>query len=106
MYQASRLISDPFNKLIYLIEGICDVGEEQDTEIYDDVSMAIQKPAICIEVNHNKIKEFYYFRSVGWQSTILIRVHFINDRWETAHCEKNPSNERLSEILKKGKQLL
>jgi hypothetical protein len=48
----------------------------------------------------------YYYRSVGWQRTMLIKVHFQNNRFEIAQCIRNPSNDMISVIMKSGKQLL
>lgn len=102
----SRIVTDPFNNRIYLISGICDSINGNLSEIYDHASMVIEKPAICIELKQNNTKEIYYYRSIDWHHTMLITVQYKNDRWETSHCEKNPTNEKLSGILKNGRQLL
>jgi hypothetical protein len=101
-----RSIMDPFNNKIYLLDGVCATSADQNPEIYDDASVVIRKPAMLVEVKANDLKEMYYFRSIGWHNTMLIMVRFNNERWETFNCEKNPSNETLSGILKKGRQLI
>jgi hypothetical protein len=106
MPNESRIVTDPFNNRIYLISGICDSINGNSSEIYEEVSRVIEKPAICVEVKQNKTNELYYYRSIDWHHTILITVHYHNERWETSNCEKNPSNEKLSGILKKGRQLI
>jgi hypothetical protein len=97
-------IIDPLGRTIHLLEGIR--VEEDDPDIYDDVATVIQKPALLIEVDENNEIEFYYFRSVGWYNTLLIMVHFQNNQWEAYSRIKNPLNEVLNNLLKKGKQLI
>jgi len=101
-------VIDPLGKRIYLVPEICAPGSELngEEEIYDDIATVINKPALLIEVTENKETEFYYFRSVGWENTLLINVHFHNMRWEAYGCKKNPDSTELSILLKKGKQLL
>ena len=101
-------ITDPLGKKIYLVPEICTIENElhEEEEIYDDVSIVIKKPALIIEVNENDETKFYYFRSVGWEHTLLINVHYHNSRWEAYKCKKNPDSQELSILLKKGKQLL
>ena len=100
-------ILDPLGKKIYLDPEICaNQNEMHEEEVYDDIATVIKKPALLIEVNGNKGTEFYYFRSVGWENTLLINVHFHNKRWEAYECRKNPDSNELSILLKKGKQLL
>ena len=102
------LVTDPFGKKIYLLPEICATGNElnEGENIYDEVAAVINRPALLIEVKENNESEFYYFRSVGWEHTLLINVHFRNQRWEAFECKKNPDSRELSVLLKKGKQLL
>ncbi|MGZ8543872.1 MAG: hypothetical protein ACXWV0_01185 [Flavisolibacter sp.] len=106
MTNGARTVTDPFNNKIFLVEGICRESPDKLSEIYDDASVVIQKPAMMLEVIREELKEFYYFRSIGWQSTLLIGVHLQNEQWVTFSCEKNPSNEKLSDLLKRGRQLV
>jgi hypothetical protein len=96
---------DPFGKTIFLLHGIGLDGNEEH-EIFDNAATVIQKPAILIEAKENDTAELYYFRSIGWHNTMLIKVKFNNNRWEAYNCTKNPSSEELSALLKKGKQLI
>ncbi len=106
MTNGARTITDPFNNSVNLLEGICNVGPETHADIYDDAAMVIRKPAIMVELKNEERKELYYFRSVGWHKTLLIGVHLENEQWVTFSCEKNPSNDLLSELLRKGRQLV
>lgn len=96
---------DPLGKTIYLLNGFF-FAENEENGIYDDATVVIKKPAILIEADEVDGKEFYYFRSIGWNKTLLLAVRWNNERWEAYKCIKNPSSEMLSEILKKGKQII
>lgn len=95
---------DPLGKTIYLLPGILFTENEAD-EIYDDAATVIKKPALVIEVNENSKTQYYYFRSIGWNKTLLLVAHWNNERWEAYNCIKNPTSDMLSAILKKGKQI-
>lgn len=95
---------DPLGKTIYLLSEIFFI-ESEANEIYDDATTVIKKPAFIIEIKENNDTQFYYFRSVGWNNTLLIKVRLDNNRWEAYDWIKNPSSEILLFVLKKGKQI-
>lgn len=99
------IAKDPFGKLIHLSPGMI-LSENDPDEVYDDAATVIKKPAIVIEVKENNETQLYYFRSVGWNSTLLITAKLNNGRWEAYDYLKNPTSKILSAILKKGNQLL
>jgi hypothetical protein len=104
-FMANEVIAlDPFGKTIHLLHGVS-FDENENEEVYDDVVTVIEKPALVIEVKENEETQFYYFRSVGWSNTLLIKVHRINNRWEAYDFVKNASSQFLSSLLKKGKQI-
>lgn len=96
---------DPFGKTIHLLPVVW-FSENETAEIFDDATTVIEKPALVIEVTENNQTELYYFRSVGWNNTLLITVRHTNNRWEAYNFLKNPSSQFLSTILKKGRQIL
>ena len=96
---------DPLGKTIVLSPEACAI-EDNGYEIYDDATAVIQKPALLVEVNEANATVFYYYRSVGWNSNLLISVGWNNNRWEVMTCQRNPSSEVLSGVLKKGKQII
>ena len=99
--------TDPLGNTIFLLEGICAEQDQTDEmEIYDNAATVIQKPALMVKVEVDHTIEHHYFRSIGWHSTMLIIASFKNGRWESSECIINPSNEELSALLKKGKQML
>ena len=107
MTNEENAVIDPLGNTIFLLQDVClNQHADQDSLIYDDAATAIRKPALFIEVKENEKTELFYFRSVGWNHTILIKARFNNNRWEIDKCTINPSTEQLSEILQKGKQLL
>lgn len=99
-------VVDPLGNTVFLLDAICTNEKNRDNEIYDDAATVVQRPAMMIEVNEQDSKELYYYRSIGWHHTLLIVSRFVNHRWEAFHCIQNPTNRELSEILKRGRQLL
>lgn len=98
---------DPFGKTIFFLHGIrIGINDKEEHEIFDNAATVIQKPAILVEVKENDKTEFFYFRSIGWHNTMLIKARFNNNRWEAYNCIKNPASEELSALLKRGKQLI
>lgn len=95
---------DPLGRIIYLLPDIFFI-QNPENDIYDDATTVIKKPAMIIEINEKNQTEFYYFRSVGWNKTFLIIVRSNNNRWEAYNRINNPSEELISTILKKGKQI-
>ena len=99
------IATDPFGKMVHILPGFF-FAENESQEIYDDAATVINKPAIIVEVTENEETKFYYFRSVGWNNTLLLTTRLNNGRWEAYDFLQNPSNEMLLSVLKKGKQLL
>ena len=98
-------VTDPLGKTIFLLPAIFFAKNEAE-EIYDDATAVIERPAMLVEVKESTTTQFYYFRSVGWKKTLLIVASWNINRWEAHDCIKNPSSTFLSELLKKGKQLI
>lgn len=99
-------VSDPVGHTVFLLHGHGLAPQEQNgTEIYDDIIAVIERPAILIQVSAEE-DELYYYRSIGWHHTMLLIVRQHDGRWEAVECVHNPPAERLSELMKKGKQLI
>lgn len=96
---------DPFGKTIHLLPAVS-IIENEAAEIFDDAATVIEKPALVIEVTENNETQLYYFRSVGWNNTLLITVRHTNNRWEAYNFIKNASSQFLLSVLKKGRQIL
>ena len=109
MADDGRIVNDPLGNTIHLLQEIimaCEHQDESDNEIYDDAETVIRKPAMLFEVKDEGRSYLFYFRSVGWERTMLIKVHFQNNRLEIAQCIRDPSNDMISVIIKSGRQLL
>jgi hypothetical protein len=98
-------VVDPLGNTIYLLEDLCVENEEPDPEIYDTAITVIKKPAMVIETKNDHSIQHYYFRSVGWQNTILISVLLKSGKWLSDKCWRNPTYQELSDLLKTGKQI-
>jgi len=104
MAYESRTVTDPLGNPVLLPGDLFKLTPKAG--IYDDASAVITKPALVIEINNGNEIEMYYFRSIGWDHTMLITVRQKNDRWEASSLERDPPNEILADIMKKGRQLL
>ena len=98
-------VRDPLGKEILILSSII-LDRNEEEGIYDDAATVIKRPAILIEIEEHNTTEFFYFRSIGWNNTMLIRVRFFNNRWEAYQSIKNPSSEELTSLLKRGKQII
>lgn len=100
-------IEDPLGRKIYLTKEFTCL-EHTDNEVhflYDDLYSVIQKPALLIETFNIPV-ELLYYRSIGWQFSVLIYVKLITINWEAYKCICNPSDKDIVELLKNGKQLI
>ena len=99
------IVIDPLGQYVHLLPGI-PFSENEEQEIYDGAATVITKPAILIEIRQKERTEFYYFRSVGWNKTLLLITRFKDDHWEAYKCVKNPPSEMLSYLLQTGRQII
>ena len=107
MTEEVTYINDPLGRKICIAKNLCSLeNEEIDTlDLFDDLFSVITKPAILIEASGTP-KEFCYFRSIGWNLSVLIKVKFIDHCWEAYSCIINPSDEVIVSLLKNGKQII
>ena len=100
-------IEDPLGHMISLTKEIChkDIEGINALDLYDDLSSVIKNPAFLIEKNSG-LKKMYYFRPIGWQLSILIKVNYTKEGWEAYQCILNPSDAYIVELLQKGKQII
>ncbi|HEY0065883.1 MAG TPA: hypothetical protein VGB46_00925 [Flavisolibacter sp.] len=101
------IITDPLGNKIKFLDNLCAIEQfMQEGEVYDDLSTVITRPAILIELSDTIPLELYYYRSIGWNHTLLIGVRKSGSEWEAFQCQRNPEFAVLSGLLKKGKQLI
>jgi hypothetical protein len=101
------ILTDPLGNKIKFLDSLCAIEQfVQAGEVYDDLSTVITRPAILIELSDSIPLELYYYRSVGWNHTLLIGVRRSGSEWEAFQCQRNPEFAILSGLLKNGKQLI
>ena len=100
-------INDPLGRKICFPKKLCalEIKEIDMLDLYDDIYTVVAKPAILIETLNFPV-EYFYFRSLGWHFSVLIKVKYIHHCWEAYTCIINPSDTDIVEILKRGKQLI
>jgi hypothetical protein len=101
-----RIETDPFGHQIIVESLDLSASSVAFPEPHTAISDAIRKPALLIEINGSSQPKLYFFRSVNWNHTLLIGAHLKGDEWKTFTYVQDPSNAELSELLKKGKQLI
>ena len=107
MVDEERIIEDPLGNRIRFLNASCETNDpESEGEIYDDTVRVIQNPAILIEYGNGAQMEMYYYRSIGWNDTLLIKTRRVNGEWEVYYCERNPESTVVHELLRTGKQLM
>jgi predicted 2-oxoglutarate/Fe(II)-dependent dioxygenase YbiX len=106
MANEDKVVTDPRGNHVLFTDRLCQLKDfEKDPESYDEFTMVIEKPAVMIEVTA-PTATLYYYRSVGWNNFVLIAARRSNEQWEAIECSKNPSPALLSELLKKGTQVI
>lgn len=68
-----------------------------------DLEAAITHPAMIIGLEAESVR--YYYRSIDWNLTLLVRVALEEEVWVTVSGQWNPASQELTELIKKGKQL-
>jgi hypothetical protein len=100
-------IDDPLGRKICMAGNLCSLANKEinSLDLYDDLSSVIKNPALLIQTSDIP-PDFFYFRSIGWNLSVLIRVKFLNHFWQAYKCTINPSDADIVELLKNGKQLI
>ncbi len=105
MAYVSRIETDPLGHRISLEAIHLPSGNPAYSNPDEVISQVIRKPAMLIKVSGHA-EELYFFRSVSWSHTLLIGAACRGEYWAAFSCVQNPSSAELSELLKKGKQLI
>lgn len=100
MEKETTLIVDPRGRVIHLPSTLClDLAVKGPSAYLDAPQTTIQEPACMIELSD---QELFYFRSVDWNLTLLIRVVFREGIWVATACMENPEPGFIQEQLKEG----
>lgn len=99
-------IEDPVGNRISLAKKLCCIGDEEmgENDLYDDLYSVIKKPALLIQTDVPS--ELNYYRSIGWQFSVLIKAKWNINNWEAYQCIINPSDNDIVALMKTGKQII
>lgn len=99
----TETVIDPLGNEVLLPKHLFDLNALQVEllDVYDKPSKVIEAPAMMMQVS-GTTEENYYFRSVGWASSLLIGAKKIEGRWIAYSVLKNPSTQNLRDIYKAG----
>lgn len=98
------IVTDPRGNKIRLQKGLCVFKDfPLGKDAYDDLASVIEKPIIMIQMKDEKT---YYYRSVGWNITLLVTAVKKNNEWLAETCLLNPDPKMLSALLKEGNQII
>ncbi len=103
----TETVIDPLGNEVLLPQSLSDLtslGIDMQ-EIFDKPSKVIEAPAMMMQVSGATFDENYYFRSVGWENSLLIGTKKIAGKWTVYTILKNPSSQQLREIYKTGNNI-
>ena len=107
MANEEQIITDPLGNQVRINSFLCETGlHPTQYETFDDAFDVIRKPIMLIELTDSPVNQLCYYRSIGWGTTLLILVKKMDDEWEAFRCIKNPSPATVSDLLKRGRQLI
>ena len=97
------MIIDPLGNEVLLPHSLNDLNRLglDILEVFDKPSKVIEAPAVMMQVS-GLFDENYYFRSVGWENSLLIGTKKIAGKWTVHTILRNPSSQQLREIYKAG----
>jgi len=84
---------------------------ENNPAIYDGPERVIQHPALLLtscnepQASLTETCENHYFRSIGWENTVLISARKQEGRWTAYRCLSNPSFKLLAQLFRLTKRL-
>lgn len=100
-------LRDPFGNKVILDEALCGLEANRmlTEDLYDAVTDVITRPTMMFKTTDKLIRQFY-FRAIGWHTSLIIGVTKRNDEYEAYECIKNPSFEMFGTLLKHGERLI
>jgi hypothetical protein len=103
MEKGQFMVTDPFGFRIHILDESCFPKEvTSDPEIYNGFHTVIERPAFIIVLPDNSPAERYYYRSIGWTKTVLIRVQK-KQEWEANQCIFDPSDTMIKKLAAQGR---
>ena len=97
-------VKDPFGYNIIVMDASCFPEEvTKNPDIYNGIHTVIERPAFIIVVTENEIQERYYYRSIGWTKSVLIRAQLNGPTWEANDCIFDPADSFIKKLAVKGR---
>jgi hypothetical protein len=83
-----KVVKDPYGNEIVIQNEIADFTQQINCmyDTLDNLSTAIEKPAIMIKVNGTSV-QLYYMRAIGWNKILLVCGQKNHDHFEVTNCE-------------------
>jgi hypothetical protein len=104
MKKGQSMVTDPFGFRVIILDESCFTNEvTSDPEIYNGFQTVIERPAFIIVLPDNSPAERYYYRSIGWTKTVLIRVQKKDENWEANECVFDPSDALIKQLAAQGR---
>lgn len=103
--KTERAIQDPLGNNVLVDDTICNLQHYNLEEIYDDVIAVIEKPALVFRIENGTIEHFYY-RSIGWNKTLMVIAQKIQQYFHAKECIVDPTKTFMASIFEKGEQLI
>jgi hypothetical protein len=102
-----KTVKDPFGNEVYIRQEILLLTAQMKsgTEIFDDITKVIEKPAMMFKLSGSKTL-LYYLRAVGWNRMMMIGAQKKYDHFELTTFEMDPSAKMLSDLYHGADQLI
>jgi hypothetical protein len=91
---------DPLGNTIWIGRNFCASHESIPLTDFDKAFAIIENPAFIIEQENAGL---YYFGSNGWNSVLLIEAHYQKPKWFAGKAIRNPGEEYIGKLIRKGK---
>jgi hypothetical protein len=99
------ILKDPFGLQVTIKDSLCFVDDpgERDSRLLNDFRTVIERPAFVIDMRAGNPPSRYYFRSIGWDTSLLIRAEWRDGSWLAKDCQRNPEELHLKNLAEQGK---
>lgn len=97
-------MTDPFGFRILILGESCFPKEvTSDPEIYNGFQTVIERPAFIIVLPDHSPPERYYYRSIGWSKSVLIRAQQLEGNWQANECTFDPKDTFIKQLAAQGR---
>jgi hypothetical protein len=101
------IVTDPLGNEIAIANEVLQVNEKiwKEEGVIDDVTKVIQKPLMLFRMNEGNV-DFFYFRAIGWNKTMLIGVQKREEHLEAVNYEIDPPVATIGILHKNGERMI